>query len=411
MHRLPSMILLGLWLGCLSLQAQSPHGDQLNLDCALCHDASGWSVDLDEVEFDHSTTIFELEGTHARTDCKLCHQSLVFDEAPLDCASCHTDVHSMLVGNDCARCHDSEDWLVDNIPELHEENGFPLYGAHANLACVECHINETNLRFDRLGNECINCHLDDFEATSKPNHVQLNFDMDCAACHTPDIAWTPAEFLEHDALFFPVYSGSHQNTWSDCNECHQNPSNFAEFTCTTCHGPETDDEHNGVAGYVYESLACLACHPDGSEDGAFDHDQTNFPLVGLHLGLSCLECHANGFVGTSTDCFACHEPDYQAALDPNHVNNRFPTDCASCHTENGWEPADFDHDGMYFPIYSGTHEGKWDDCTECHQNSSNFADFTCITCHRQGPTASRHLNVPDYVYESNACLSCHPTGE
>ena len=26
-----------------------------------------------------------------------------------------------------------------------------------------------------------------------------------------------------------------------------------------------DDEHDGVTGYVYESGACYACHPDGRE--------------------------------------------------------------------------------------------------------------------------------------------------
>jgi len=79
----------------------------------------------------------------------------------MDCASCHVDIHSQSVGNDCVRCHTSETWLVDNIPELHEENGFPLIGSHSNLSCVECHTSETTLRFDRVGNECISCHRDD----------------------------------------------------------------------------------------------------------------------------------------------------------------------------------------------------------------------------------------------------------
>ena len=27
-----------------------------------------------------------------------------------------------------------------------------------------------------------------------------------------------------------------------------------------------DDEHDDELDYVYESLACLSCHPDGEED-------------------------------------------------------------------------------------------------------------------------------------------------
>ena len=66
-----------------------------------------------------------------------------------------------------------------------------------------------------------------------------------------------------------------------CVDCHTNPNNFGEFTCVTCHtNPETDNEHNGVNGYVYESTACLACHPTGDSDTAFDHDKYQFPTDG-----------------------------------------------------------------------------------------------------------------------------------
>ncbi|RMG67601.1 MAG: hypothetical protein D6722_12880 [Bacteroidetes bacterium] len=475
-----------LLLGSLWLPAQTPHGPSERVsDCALCHTSDGWSVALDQVRFDHAETDFALEGMHGQTDCRLCHQSLVFEEAPLSCAECHTDVHSMLVGDDCARCHDANDWLVDNIPELHEENGFPLMGVHATLACVECHLAETNLRFDRIGNECVNCHRDDYEATESPNHrdanygtdciechsplafgweasalshdffpltlghdiqdcarchttgnfsdaspecvqchqadfnattnpshTQLGFSNDCAACHTTDPDWRPAEFRDHDAQFFPIYSGEHRGEWDACDECHQNPANYAEFTCITCHtNPGTDNDHRGISGYVYLSTACLVCHPDGSEDGAFDHNSTGFPLQGQHNGLDCAACHANGFAGTPTDCFACHADDYQATNNPNHSQAQFPTDCAQCHTEDGWTPASFDHDGMYFPIYSGKHRETWDECTICHNNPGNYGDFTCLSCHIDPNTSNKHNGVSGYVYESTACLSCHPTGE
>ena len=63
-------------------------------------------------------------------------------------------------------------------------------------------------------------------------------------------------------------------------------------TCTTCHAnPETDNQHGGVGGYVYESNACLACHPTGNEDDVFDHNNTGFPLTGAHTATACVECH------------------------------------------------------------------------------------------------------------------------
>jgi hypothetical protein len=67
---------------------------------------------------------------------------------------------------------------------------------------------------------------------------------------------------------------------------------------------------------------------------------------------------------------------------------------------------------MYFPIYSGDHEGEWNSCLECHTDPNNYSVFTCITCHTQADTDDEHPldEVPDYIYESNACLQCHPDG-
>jgi hypothetical protein len=466
----------------------------------------------------------------------------------------------MTVGSDCARCHNSENWLVDNITELHFDNGFPLLGVHATATCFECHTSETAVRFDRIGNDCINCHLDEFQATTNPDHQAAgfstnciechdlenpdwgtetvdhsffpltkghevnecaqchvggdfantspdcfschqtdftattspdhelaNFVTDCAACHTTDIGWMPAEYLAHDTEYFPIYSGAHQGTWDECASCHTDASDYAVFSCTVCHAnPETDDAHNGVSGYAYENSACLACHPTGTSDGSFDHDATNFTLTGAHIGVDCIACHANGYAGTPTDCAACHTVDFQNTINPDHevltfstdcatchstepdwmpatfanhddyyilkgahaaiandcaachngdYNNtptdcvgchqldydnstnpshtavQFPTDCAVCHTEDDWSLTTYDHDGEYFPIYSGSHLGVWDQCVECHTNPSNYAEHTCVTCHENPETDNQHVGVNGYSYNTPACFACHPTGE
>ncbi|WP_203296587.1 cytochrome c3 family protein [Luteirhabdus pelagi] len=483
MHRLSSIILVFL-LGTALLLGQSPHGENLQIDCAQCHNPEGWEIDFETLQFDHATTDFELEGAHELTDCASCHSDLVFENAPKDCISCHLDIHSQTVGNDCMRCHDTQSWLVDEIPELHEQNGFPLIGVHANVSCVECHTGDVRIIFNRIGNECIechrqdylatqnpnhvaagystdctechnpfgfgweaeginhdffpltlghdiqdcnqchtsgtfsglspecvNCHLDDFNQTSNPNHTATGFSTDCIECHTTDPGWMPATF-DHDDQFFPIYSGEHEGVWSDCVECHPNPSNYAVFTCTTCHtAGETNDEHEGISGYVYESTACLACHPTGNESEGFDHSATNFPLMGGHMGVDCIQCHADGYQGTPTDCESCHLTDFNQTTNPNHSAANFPTDCTQCHTVNAWEPADFDHDGMYFPIYSGEHQGEWNNCIDCHTDPNNYSIFDCLNCHPAGETNDDHEDVPDYQYTSNACFQCHPTGE
>ncbi len=43
--------------------------------------------------------------------------------------------------------------------------------------------------------------------------------------------------------------------------------NFNNFECILCHEhsqSETNNDHNEVGGYLYESHACYQCHPRGS---------------------------------------------------------------------------------------------------------------------------------------------------
>ena len=540
--------------------AQSPHGSDLNIDCANCHNPSGWTVNMSSIKFDHDSTDFELEGAHNSVDCRQCHTSLIFSEVDQACIFCHQDMHGQSVGGDCMRCHNADSWLVTEVSELHDENGFPLIGAHSSLSCVECHTDVSNLRFDRIGNDCINCHNDDYANTTNPNHQQanfssdciechsplghdwsvedinhdffpltlgheisdcaqchttgnftdaspecvschqddhattvnpdhelVNFSTDCASCHTTEPEWKPAVFSEHDGLYFPVYNGSHAGVWNECAECHTDPTNYATFDCLGCHvNPETDDGHTTVSGYVYESNACFACHPTGNAGEGFDHNTTNFPLTESHDGVSCVECHVNGYAGTPTNCDACHLPDFNAsqnpdhnslglstdcaschtaapdwqpatfdvhddyhplngahaaianncvdchngdyvntpntcagchqddydnATNPDHAQAQFSTDCASCHTENDWTSTTFDHDGQYFPIYSGSHNGQWSQCIECHTTPNDFTQFSCIACHTNPQITVDHDGVSGFFYQDDACLACHPTGE
>src|SRR5690606_18299318 len=125
----------------------------------------------------------------------------------------------------------------------------------------------------------------------------------------------------------------------------------------------------------------------------------------------CVTCHNGDYNNTPNTCVGCHQADYNGANDPNHLSAGFPTTCEDCHTQNAWVPANWDHDNMYFPIYSGRHEDEWDQCTDCHNNPNNYSDFTCLTCHLPGETNEDHDEVSGYQYSSPACLACHPDGE
>jgi hypothetical protein len=133
--------------------------------------------------------------------------------------------------------------------------------------------------------------------------------------------------------------------------------------------------------------------------------------MGAHVATACNQCHVNNrFAGTPTDCYSCHQADFQRPTNPNHVTLNFAHDCTTCHTLNAWLPATFDHDGQYFRIYSGKHRGKWQSCATCHVNAANYKVFECILCHEHNKTKmdDKHKNKPDYLYDSRACFNCHP---
>ncbi len=92
---------------------------------------------------------------------------------------------------------------------------------------------------------------------------------------------------------------------------------------------------------------------------------------------------------------------------------QLPDPSLSRHTTAAWRPASFDHDGRYFPIYSGKHRGKWTSCGECHVNSGNYKAFECILCHEHSNKTkvdSDHKGERGYVYASSACYQCHRNG-
>lgn len=162
-------------------------------------------------------------------------------------------------------------------------------------------------------------------------------------------------------------------------------------------------------------MDCVMCHTTEPNwnPALFPIHNDFYVLEGAHVSLACAECHNGNYNNTPTICFGCHASDYNGTTNPNHAAAQFPTDCTLCHTQTAWEPSTFDHDGMYFPIYSGKHEGEWDLCADCHFNSSNYSLFSCINCHEhnnQAEVDDDHDGVNGYVYLSSACYACHPDG-
>ena len=301
---------------------------------------------------------------------------------------------------ECNVCHSPQSWK--DIRFDHNQTDFELIGKHVEVACADCHQLED---FSQIESDCISCHLDVHQA-------KLGFL--CNECHSP-IGWSDLNITAiHSNTSFPL-TGAHLNL--DCKACHisevENEFTALDVECYNCHQSDFNSSPHQTNSALAFGTGCQQCHTTSAwQPASFDHNETQFPLSGAHLTLPCGACHASGFAGTPTDCYSCHQQDYNAANDPNHFAAGFPTTCADCHSPVAWDQTSWDHDSQYFPIYSGEHRGEWNVCTDCHVAANNFQVFECIYCHEhnQQEMDDKHNDVSGYVYVSTACLSCHPTG-
>jgi predicted CxxxxCH...CXXCH cytochrome family protein len=160
------------------------------------------------------------------------------------------------------------------------------------------------------------------------------------------------------------------------------------------------------AGGVWNGTGCsgIYCH------GGFELGESgNSPKWTLVDGTQavCGSCHGlppGGEHPDTTQCNLCHG----TVVDVNNKINDLTKHI------NGIQELDIAwHDKVYFPIYSGKHMNKWhDDCAICHNVNGNKKEFTCFSCHTHNKDKldAEHSDVSAYVYNSEACYSCHPDG-
>jgi len=301
--------------------------------------------------------------------------------SPGDLSEAHKEYEGM---SNCTLCHD----LGEKV---------------TNTKCLDCHKEIKSLLTEKRGyhanptiskKDCFECHGE---------HFGRNFDM---------VRLDELNF-EHELTGY-LLEGSHVAV--DCRECHV-PDNIADKNikklektflglddkCLSCH----DDYHQETLS----SNDCVLCHSMESFAPAskFDHDESEFKLVGQHKPLECAECHEiiqkNGQdfqafnINEFNDCKSCHE-------DPH--NNQIPGKCMQCHTEESFAvlsaKGTFDHNSTGFTL-KGNHNNI--DCFTCHDQSSNpltvFQDRkatdenSCVQCHD---------DFHEGKYD-NDCAKCH----
>ncbi len=228
---------------CISCHRKDDkHKETLGKDCGSCHTERSWK---EPSKFNHDQTSFPLLGRHAKVECKDCHKSTMFKEAPKDCIGCHKkdDKHEGTLGQQCEQCHSERSWKAARFD--HGLTRFPLTGKHIAVKCDSCHESS---RFKEAPRDCYACH-------KKEDRHKLKFGEACESCHNTR-GWSIWDF-DHDKRTSYKLDGAHRQV--ACQSCHTQAApkgrKAAELgkNCISCH--RKSDVHDGQFG-----MRCEQCH-------------------------------------------------------------------------------------------------------------------------------------------------------
>ncbi len=352
------------------------HKNTLGSKCADCHEPTAWA----EVHFDHDKTSFALHDAHTKIACDTCHFGPRYKNTPKRCVDCHApdDIHRGDRGEDCGKCHTMVDWKSAKYDHL-KETGFALKDAHADIPCTACHT--TGNYKDKIPKECVGCHK------AQDSHAS-RLGTDCGSCHT-EVHWKPVEYDHLKSAKFALV-GVHAKL--GCHDCHTAEVKKQKLgqTCVDCH--RAQDPHGGELG-----KNCDQCHGNETWRGkvSFDHDLTQYPLLGQHVLVSCAQCHASlSFKGASQKCVDCHRTQ-------DVHKGGLGAECQSCHSPNGWKIWEFDHAKETRFALTGAHRKLT--CNDCHREPPKKVKLSseCGACH-----AKDDIHIGEF---GRQCQRCHTT--
>lgn len=270
---------------------------------------------------------------------------LIADHAEFepDCASCHKNFDKPAQRQLCLDCHE------DVATDYATGSGFHgLFPDAQDVQCAVCHADHLGRNADivRLNKSSFDHRYTDFELLG--SHTKAA----CTACHSIDLLYRDAP--------------------GECDDCHSEDNVHGQTFATSC-----EDCHQSTAW------------PDAS----FDHDTTDYPLLGKHINAACLDCHADStYQSTPATCFGCH------AEDDAH-NGRSGEQCETCHNPTDWHDSSFDHARDTEFALEGRHATLT--CNDCHSENpfEDTMDMACVACHLEDDSHEGH--------NGEQCASCH----
>ena len=133
----------------------------------------------------------------------------------------------------------------------------------------------------------------------------------------------------------------------------------------------------------------------------FDHNQTKYPLLGMHRAVTCVQCHVKPvFANVGQRCQDCHADIHKRQLGAN---------CEQCHTVRGWQVSiqQVQQHNNRFPL-TGAHAAV--DCDTCHKGVANSKFQTmsteCYSCHAADFKSATPSHTTGF---STTCQTCHST--
>lgn len=333
------------------------------VDCAACHDVTGFSPSTFTVQ-QHRSARYPLDGKHAAVRCGSCHRR---DEAPpltqygssrvvmrpasSRCLDCHADDHGGQLTSrgdrgECASCHVVAGWKPTRYDAAaHARLKVTLEGKHGEVPCAACHgLRRTGLKpltttvsfgkaavvFRPPETTCVDCHLDPHQGRFAAGGESPAANG-CLACHDQTAFRPSTVSADNHGNFALALDGAHRAV--PCVACHadmeKRPVLRSSLVAATVASPALllkaprvcADCHQTPHGDQFASRKdggrCDACH--GVETfvpaSRFDHNRdASFSLKGAHEGVRCDQCHVSDtkvpgrliFRPLSGKCETCH---------------------------------------------------------------------------------------------------------
>ena len=303
-------------------------------------------------------------------------------------------------------------------------------GKHADVPCVECHVDQGVLarlehKFVALGEvrshftgdtkfpratppdvpaeRCTRCHPDLPETTKSGfPHGQHVRKGTCAGCHAQTGHAVSPAALQAAGIYQPgavatippgaiaaLGAGSADvagHVAVRCSDCHD----LAKTGCKRCHTSKHKPRGD-----------CLLCHQAG----------VSWKFVHPKSGVDCAPCHRRPSGHTNNaDCLTCHDKPGKTWM----YTHRSGQDCATCHKRPAKHRsgACADCHKQAGKSWAFAHPGSGSSCNTCHKPPSGHYPGNCTRCHHSVGVsfAFSHPSAGEHSWRGKPCKKCHPSG-